>query len=120
MSMSRDLPASEGTPPSRDHDWPAQAADTIVDVVGKTRQKTTGPALTAVRGVVYGVRILILTTMAMLLLVIGLVRLANNWIDVWLTYVALGTIFVIIGAIMWRQRDRAVDDIDGVGNEAPR
>lgn len=120
MSMSRDLPDPEGAPPSRDHDWPAQAADTIVDVVGKTRQKTTGPALTIVRGVVYGVLVMVLATMAVLLLVIGLVRLANNWIDVWLAYVGLGTIFVIVGAIMWRQRAPAVDDIDGVGDESPR
>ena len=30
-------------------DWPAQAADTIVKVVGQVRDKTTGPAIKAAR-----------------------------------------------------------------------
>ena len=35
-------------------DWPAQAADTIVSVVEKVRDRTTGPAITATRAVVFG------------------------------------------------------------------
>jgi hypothetical protein len=100
------------------HDWPAQAADTIVDVVGKARQKSTGPALTVVSGIVHGLLVAIAATMAMILLVVGLVRLANNWLDVWLTYLILGTVFVLTGLLMWRQRAPSVDEIEGIEAEA--
>ena len=88
MSPSDDLPATDAS--SRGHDWLAQAADSIVDVVGTVRQKTTGPALTATRGVVYGFLIVIVAVMAVVLLIVGLVRLVHNWVDVWLAYVVLG------------------------------
>jgi hypothetical protein len=112
MSPSDDLPATDA-PSSRGHDWPAQAADSIVDVVGTVRQKTTGPALTATRGVVYGLLIVIVAIMAVVLLIVGLVRLAHNWVDVWLAYVVLGAVFAIVGGLMWRQRAPAIDALDG-------
>ena len=36
-------------------DWPAQAANSIVDLVDQVRTKTTGPAITVARGLVFGV-----------------------------------------------------------------
>ena len=34
-------------------EWPAQAADTVVDVIGKVRDKTTKPAILAARALLY-------------------------------------------------------------------
>ena len=67
----------------------------------------------AARGLVYGLLILIVATMALILLIVGMARLANNWLDVWLTYLILGAVFVIAGGFMWRQRAPAIDEIDG-------
>ncbi len=107
-------PAPSGDDPGhRTGDWPAQAADTIVDLVGTARQKTTGPALTAARGVVYGVIILVIATMALVVLVAGTVRLLNNWLDVWLTYLILGVLCLLGGALMFRRAraDAEADDL---------
>ncbi len=117
MSPSDDLPATDAS--SRGHDWPAQAADSIVDVVGTVRQKTTGPALTATRGVVFGILIVIVAVMAVVLLIVGLVRLVHNWVDVWLAYVVLGALFTLAGGLMWRQRAPAIDAIDGDHRPTP-
>ena len=38
----------------RTDDWPAQATDQIVKVVGTVHDKVTGPIMTVARGVVYG------------------------------------------------------------------
>ena len=35
-------------------EWPVQAADKIVETIATVRDKTTKPALTAARGLVYG------------------------------------------------------------------
>lgn len=99
--------------PAPQRDWPAQAADTIVEVVGKAHQKTTGPARTASRGLVFGLLIAIVAFMAAILVVVGLVRLLNNWLDVWLTYMVLGALFVLVGFLMYRQRSAMDDQLEG-------
>lgn len=119
MPTSDDLPSPTAADPGS-HDWPVQAADTIVDVVGKARQKSTGPALTAVRGVVYGLIVVVAGTMAAILLVVAMTRLANNWLDVWLTYLILAALFLIAGWLMWRQRAPSVDEIEGIEGGAGR
>ena len=57
-------PGQHRPKPARD-DWPAQAADTIVRVVGQVRDRTTGPAITAARAVVFGLLAAILGTVAL-------------------------------------------------------
>lgn len=115
MPPSDQLPAGP-RPTADDRDWPAQAADTIVDVVGTARQKTTGPAIKVTRGVVFGLLIAVVALMALVLLVIALVRLAHNWVDVWLAYVIVGALFSLVGLLMWRQRTASgIDD----GTESP-
>ena len=72
-------------PPGPRDDWPAQAADTIVRVVGQVRDKTTGPAITVARGVVYGTLALILGITALVLLAIASVRILDVYLPEWLT-----------------------------------
>lgn len=115
MRPSNDLPVPAA--PAQERDWPAQAADTIVDVVGTARQKTTGPAIKVTRGVVFGLLIAIVALMAVILLVVGLVRLVHNWVDVWLAYVIVGALFSLVGLLMWRQR--GATDSGGASGPAP-
>jgi hypothetical protein len=112
MSPSRDLSRPDESAPARNQDWPAQAADTIVDVVGKAHQKTTGPAITAVRGLVFGVLIMLVGIMAAILLVVGLIRVMNIVFDVWLTYLILGALFTVVGAFMLRHARSTSDELD--------
>src|SRR5215475_15519634 len=61
-------------------DWPAQLADTIENVVGSIRDKTTGPALTVARGVIYGTFAAIVGIAAVVLLVVASVRFLNVYL----------------------------------------
>ena len=51
-------------PPPNTSDWPAQATDTIVNLVDQVRAKTTGPAITVARGLVFGLIVGVLGLMA--------------------------------------------------------
>jgi hypothetical protein len=108
---------TSGSPSSSD--WPAQAADTIVDVVGSVRDKTTGPALTVARGVVYGLLILGVAAMTVVVALVGVIRLLDNWLPIWGVYLGLGTVFVLAGALLWRQRGPARGAASASGNPRP-
>jgi hypothetical protein len=108
-------PARSGrlpVPPPPDRDWPAQAADTIERAVGTVREKTTGPAITVARAVVYGTFAAMVGTACLLLLVVGAVRLIDSYLPdsvfgeehMWATYLILGLVLVIPGAVLWRRR----------------
>jgi len=87
--------------------WPTQAADTIVGAVDSVRDKTTGPAQTAARALVYGILVAVLGTVVVVLLIIGSVRLLDAiqpWGNVWLPYLELGLVFLIAGLFVFRRR----------------
>jgi hypothetical protein len=87
-------------------DWPAQAADAVVRVVGQVRDKTVTPAYTVARGIVYGLLAAILGTMALVLVLVALVRLVNSYLpgDVWAAYLLLGGLITLVGLVLWTQR----------------
>ena len=87
-------------------DWPAQAADLVVDVVDSIRDKTTTPVFTIARGIVYGTAIVFLAIMALVLLIVGLVRLIDNYLpgEVWATYLLLGSVMFAAGLFLWSTR----------------
>ncbi|HKY68028.1 MAG TPA: phage holin family protein [Acidimicrobiales bacterium] len=99
-------------PPTPDHDWPAQAADTIERVVGNVRDKTTGPAITAARAVVYGLFAGIVGIAALVVLIVAAIRLVNSYLPdavfgeehMWATYTIVGGLLVIAGAVCWSRR----------------
>ena len=101
-----------GGAPDAGSDWPAQAADTIERVVGTVRDKTTGPAITVSRGVIYGAFATIVAVPALFMLIIGLVRIIDNYLPdawvgedhMWATYLVLGVPCVIAGLILWTRR----------------
>lgn len=93
-------------------DWPAQAADTIERVVGSVRDKTTGPAITVARWIVYGTFALLVGAMVAILLAIAGVRLLDvylpdDWFGedhTWAAHLLIGSVFTIAGAAAWSQR----------------
>ncbi len=90
--------------------WTDQVADQIESVVGTIRDKTTVPATKVAQGVVFGLVALILGTVALVLLIIGVLRL-HVYLPfhpesrrMWVTYAGLGAIFLLAGAFLWRMR----------------
>jgi hypothetical protein len=93
-------------------DWPAQFADSIENVVGTVRDKTTGPLLTIARAIVYGTFAAVLGLTALIVAVIALIRFVNVYLPdsvfgehhEWAVYLILGSVFTIAGAILWSRR----------------
>jgi hypothetical protein len=91
----------------RTDDWPAQATDTIVRVVGTASTKVTGPVTTAARALVFGLFAAILGMAALVLLTIMAVRvldivLPDKYVGkdhVWLAHLIIGMIFC--GLALW-------------------
>jgi hypothetical protein len=107
------LAMPSGSPsPNAPSDWPAQAADTIERVVGTVRDKTTGPAITVARWVVYGTFALIVGTAAAVLTAIAAVRLLDAYLPeawfgeshTWAAHLLVGTVFTLVGAWAWSHR----------------
>lgn len=94
--------ASNGVIPD---EWPTQAADTIVDTIGKVRDKTTRPAIVAARGLVYGLLGLIVGTVALILALVLVVRLYANYVpgNVWPLYAVLAIALIPAGLILLKR-----------------
>ena len=83
--------------------WPAQIADAIVRVVGQVRDRTTGPAITAARAIVYGLVAAVLGTVGLVLSIILAIRILDRYLpgDVWTIYIGLGIVFTAAGLWAW-------------------
>jgi hypothetical protein len=92
--------------PILEGDWPAQAATSIEQLVTGVRDRTTKPILTAARAIVYALVGGTLIVASFVMLVICLVRLIDNYLPggVWAAYLLLGSIFVLVGLLLWTQR----------------
>ena len=111
-----DVPPA-GSNPSSGEDWPAQAADTIVNVVGMVRDRTTGTAVTAARAVVFGLLAAILgltgALLAMILVMRGMVIVVSDLLSlvdhnqpgraVWIVDLGLGLVLLGLGALLWKK-----------------
>jgi hypothetical protein len=112
MASDRSPSSARVTTEVRADDWPAQAADTIERVVGSVRDKTTGPAITAARGVVYGTFALFLGLMVGVLAAVAAVRALDAYLPsavfgdehVWAAHGIVGLVFTLIGALLWSKR----------------
>jgi hypothetical protein len=109
-------PAPPTTVAPRD-DWPAQAADKIVEVVGQVRDRTTGPAITASRAVVFGLLAAVLGTVVVVVFSVLFTRVTvigvNAILDaadldrpgraVWIAHFVDGLVFALAGFVVWRK-----------------
>jgi hypothetical protein len=114
--------ATGSTPPPRvdtrpvetDGDWPAQAADAIERAVGAVRDKTTGPAITVARGVVYGTFALLVGSVVAVFVAISAVRALDVYLPnaavghrhTWLAHALVGALFSLVGMVLWSRRKR--------------
>ena len=103
--------------PGGGNDWTVTAADRIESAVGVVRDNATTRLVIAARGVVFGLIAAVLGVAALLLLVVGALRLADvylaNWHvlglnthpgrSVWLADVVLGGIFLLPGLFLLRK-----------------
>jgi hypothetical protein len=91
-------------------DWPATVADTIVRFVDQAKSKTTRPVVVVVRAAVYGLVAGLLGLVVAVLAFIGIFRAVDRLRDVivadsvWLTYLVLGLVFTVVGAIVFSTR----------------
>lgn len=88
-------------------DWPAQAADAIVNAVETVRDRTTTPIMKIARGLVFGVFAGTIIIVIAALAIIGAVRLLDEALPsgVWLPYLILGVLFTVVGALLFRRRN---------------
>jgi hypothetical protein len=111
VSPSTTRRSFEQLEPAQD-DWPSQIADTIVNVVGSVRDKTTGPALTIARGVVYGTFAAIVGIVALVVLVVASVRFIDVYLPdavfgethTWAAHMIIGLVLSIAGFVLWIRR----------------
>lgn len=102
-------------PAGSNGEWAAQAADAIERVVGAVRDKTTGPAITVARGVVYGTFAALLGVAALILGAIAAVRLVDNYLPdsvfgedhTWAAHLIIGLALVTLGVVLWVRRHPA-------------
>jgi vacuolar-type H+-ATPase subunit I/STV1 len=87
-------------------DWPAQAADLIVNTVGTVRDRTTGTILSIARITVFGLLAVVLGLVVVVLSLIGLIRLLDVILpsSVWLPYLIVGSISLGGGILVFRRR----------------
>ena len=118
-----DLPPAVQPSTSGD-DWPAQAADTIVKVVGTVRDRTTGTAIRTSRGVVYGLLAGVLGITAVVLVSILAIRCLDIIVNtalsafdadrpgraVWIVDGFIGMLLVIGGALLWKKANATPAD----------
>ena len=99
-------PMSRPSDAASDRDWPLQLTDSIVNAVDSVRSKTTKPAITAARAVVFGLVAAILGFVVVVLLLVGLFRLVDGKLpgEVWSTYLLFGGVFTILGAVVFSKR----------------
>jgi len=98
--------------PLTDPNWAADLADTVERVVGRVRKKATTPVVHIARAVVYGLLAAILGVAAIVLLLVAatrglqsLLELAVGWERaVYLSYLILGGILCIVGALFLKRR----------------
>jgi hypothetical protein len=98
------------SPSSGGPDWPTQVADRIESVVGLVRDKTTVPVVKGARWLVFAPILAAMALIIFVIAVIGLVRLhiflpfEPEGRKLYVTYAALGAIFLLVGAFLWRKR----------------
>ena len=87
-------------------DWAGSLVDRIVEVVQRVRSVTTQPAVTASRGIVYGLVAAVCLIAALVLVAVGLFRLADLALPggSWVAHLCAGGLFCLLGRLLWSRR----------------
>ncbi|MCZ7535584.1 MAG: hypothetical protein M5T61_06340 [Acidimicrobiia bacterium] len=88
-------------------DWTTEAADQIERAVTTVRERTVVPARSATRAVIFGLLAAFFALPALLLLTLGVFRLADAYLpgEVWSAWLVLAGIFLAGGAFIWSKRN---------------
>ncbi len=88
-------------------DWTTEAADQIERAVTAVRDRTVVPARSVTKAVVFGLLAAFFAVPALLLLTLGVFRLADAYLpgDVWAAWLVLAGIFLAGGAFAWSKRN---------------
>jgi uncharacterized protein YacL len=82
-----------------------RALDAIDSVVASVNDKAIRPAIVAARGVVFGVIIAVIGITTLVLFCVGFIRLTTiAGHRIWASYIVLGLIFSVIGAVLYSRR----------------
>lgn len=89
-----------------DAHWADHATDTIVRTVDSVRERTSGPAITAVAGLVYGIVAIVALSVIVILLTAATIRGLELllWRKVWLAYLVLSVACLAGGLVCWSRR----------------
>lgn len=87
-------------------DWAGSLVDRMVEVVQRVRSLTTQPAVTASRGIVYGLVAAVCLIAALVLVGLGLFRLADLALPggSWVVHLCAGGLFCLLGRLLWSRR----------------
>ena len=87
-------------------DWAGSLVNRIVEVVQRVRSVTTQPAVTASRGIVYGLVAAVCLIAALILVGLGLFRLADLGLPggSWVVHLGAGGLFCLLGQLLWSRR----------------
>jgi len=105
-------PRADGSSGGESSDWPAAAADAIERAVGTVRDKTTGPAITVARGIVYGTFALLVGSVVAIFVAISAVRALDVYLPdsvfgdqhTWAAEAMIGAVFTLAGMALWSRR----------------
>jgi len=109
--MSTPAPLTPSGPPGKH--WTEQATEAVESLVLTVKEKTTVPATTAARAVVYGLVIVALGVTALVVLTIAGVRILTVYLPVgrvhhhhrvWVAYLVMGLILTLAGLLCWSRR----------------
>lgn len=110
--IARGGPSAPATPASdvRTDDWPAQATDAIVKVVGRAHDTITGPIQKAARAIVWGLFAAVLGITALVLVLVLAVRFTDAYLPssvfgdqhVWAAYLLIGLVLSLGGLYLLR------------------
>jgi hypothetical protein len=104
-------PNPTSTPGAQVKAWADQLSDYVVEGVGWLKARTTVPVMTVLRVLVYGLVVVVALAVAVVLGIIGLVRIWDAYVPlspegrrVWLGYVVLGGLLFAAGAVLLARR----------------
>ena len=98
--------------PFTDPQWASRTVDVIDRLVSFVRDRTTRPAVTIVRALIFGSMAIVGAIFVVIVLVIGGIRASHSLLDswwsrdtaVWASYLIIGGVFCVIGMLLMRRR----------------
>jgi len=94
--------------------WAGELSGRVIDGVGWLKARTTVPVVKILRALVYGLIVVVAAVTALVLAVLGLIRMWDVYVPlhpvgrrVWLGYVVLGALLFLVGGALLARRTSA-------------